>query len=92
VLVPSDSLRTSLELATARYEQSLDQAARYLEERKISLQVARDFRLGVVSDPLKEHEGYTGRLAIPYLTPTGVATIRFRGERASARQKTGLPK
>jgi hypothetical protein len=92
VLVPSDSLRTSLELATARYEQSLEQAWRYLEDRRISLQVARDFRLGVVSNPLKEHEGYTGRLAIPYLTPTGVATIRFRCLLDHDCKQAGCPK
>lgn len=37
------------------------------------------FHLGVVEDPLPGHEAYKGRLAIPYITPSGVVDIRFRG-------------
>jgi DNA primase len=33
----------------------------------------------VVEDPLPGHEAYKGRLAIPYITPSGVVDIRFRG-------------
>jgi len=32
----------------------------------------------VVEDPLPGHEPYKGRLAIPYITPSGVVDIRFR--------------
>lgn len=35
-------------------------------------------RLGVVLDPLTGHEQYVNRLAIPYLTKSGVVDIRFR--------------
>jgi DNA primase len=35
-------------------------------------------RLGVVVDPEAGHEQYQGRLAIPYITKTGVVDIRFR--------------
>jgi DNA primase len=34
--------------------------------------------LGIVKDPLPGHESYKGRLAIPYITPSGVVDIRFR--------------
>jgi len=36
------------------------------------------FHLGIVKDPLPGHESYKGRLAIPYITPSGVVDIRFR--------------
>jgi DNA primase len=36
------------------------------------------FRLGFVKDPEIGHEPYAGKLAIPYLTPSGVIDIRFR--------------
>ena len=36
------------------------------------------FHLGLVGDPLPGHESYVGRLAIPYITPSGVVDIRFR--------------
>ena len=37
------------------------------------------FRLGFVGDdPFPGHEFKEGRLAIPYITPTGIVTIRFR--------------
>lgn len=32
----------------------------------------------MVEDPLPGHEPYKGRLAIPYITPSGVVDIRFR--------------
>lgn len=42
------------------------------------MEVAEKARLGVVLDPLTGHEAYTNRLAIPYLTRSGVVDIRFR--------------
>jgi DNA primase len=36
------------------------------------------FRLGFVKNPEAGHEPYLGKLAIPYLTPSGVIDIRFR--------------
>ena len=33
----------------------------------------------MVDEPLPGHEPYKGRLAIPYITPSGVVDIRFRG-------------
>lgn len=79
--VPSDSLRAFLEAASARYQQSLSEhAAEYLlETRGLSEETVSNFRLGFVADPLPGHEHVRGKLAIPYLSPTGeVGTIRFR--------------
>ena len=75
----SESQRASLEQATARYSAQLDdQCLTYLEGRGLTADVADTFRLGRVVDPLPEHEGYRGRLVIPYLTRAGVVNLRFR--------------
>ncbi len=42
------------------------------------MEIARLARLGVVAEPEVGHEQYQGRLAIPYVTKTGVVDIRFR--------------
>lgn len=47
--------------------------------------------LGVVEEPLPGHEAYRGRLAIPYLTPTGVVDIRFRAMGHEEPKYMGLP-
>jgi DNA primase len=67
-----------LEQATETYANQIDQAAAYLAARGISREAAVTHRLGYVAEPLVGHERYVGRLAIPYLTPTCVADIRFR--------------
>lgn len=40
--------------------------------------MARLASLGVVTEPETGHEQYSGRLAIPYVTKTGVVDLRFR--------------
>lgn len=90
--VPNSGLRKSLELATKRYEEAVDLAGAYLEARGITEADAHRFRLGVVNSPAKGHEGYYGRLAIPYITPTGVTTIRFRCLRDHVCKDVGCPK
>lgn len=67
-----------LEQAAETYAAQLDQAGAYLAARGISKEAAVTHRLGFVAEPLVGHERYEGRLAIPYLTPTCVADIRFR--------------
>ena len=72
--------RRFFEQAASTYQTDLsgDTAAReYLAKRGLS-SALDTFRLGVVRRPLPGHEGYAGRLAIPYLTPAGVVNIRFR--------------
>jgi DNA primase len=49
------------------------------------------YHLGVVKDALPGHEQYTGRLAIPYLTPAGVVDIRFRSMRGEDPKYMGMP-
>ena len=74
----SRSQKVLLEKATSHYEEYSPLAEEYLARRGISLEVAQAIRLGVVVDPLAGQEQFINRLAIPYLTPTGVVDIRFR--------------
>ena len=64
--------------AVRKYTENIHQAEDYLASRGISLQVAKAARLGVVGEPEAGHEGFVGRLAIPYITKTGVVDLRFR--------------
>jgi DNA primase len=64
--------------ATQRYAGTIELAKEYLSSRHLSVEEANIFHLGVVADPLPGHEPYKGRLAIPYITPSGVVDIRFR--------------
>ena len=64
--------------ATQRYASKIELAKEYLLNRHLSVEEASTFHLGVVEDPLPGHEAYKGRLAIPYITPSGVVDIRFR--------------
>jgi DNA primase len=74
----SRSQKVLLEKATNHYEQHLPLAEEYLIQRGISLEIAEKIRLGVVADPLPGQEQFINRLAIPYITPTGVVDVRFR--------------
>ena len=64
--------------AAKYYHSALHEAEEYLAERGITMEAAEKARLGVVLDPLTGHEQYVNRLAIPYLTKSGVVDIRFR--------------
>lgn len=64
--------------ATEKYKESIYLAEDYLRNRGIPLEVARLASLGVVEEPEVGHEQYIGRLAIPYITKTGVVDLRFR--------------
>ena len=74
----SNSHRQFLMKATQQYASQIDKAEEYLSTRKLSVEEAKRFHLGLVVDPLPGHEAFAGRLAIPYVTPTGVVDIRFR--------------
>jgi 5S rRNA maturation endonuclease (ribonuclease M5) len=75
----SSSQKNFLLQATQRYAAKIELAEEYLLSRHLSVEEAKVFHLGVVDDPLPGHEAYVGRLAIPYITPSGVVDIRFRG-------------
>jgi hypothetical protein len=72
--------KSVLEQQVQTYQANLPQVAEYLAGRGIPLEVARTCRLGYVSEPTPGlgDDQYVGKLAIPYLTPSGVVDIRFR--------------
>lgn len=74
----SASQKELLGRAAERYAANIYLAEDYLKSRGIPMETARLARLGVVAEPEVGHEQYQGRLAIPYVTKTGVVDIRFR--------------
>lgn len=86
ISIPSESMKKSLEEAVSYYQKQLNETAdghlavTYLRLRGITKETAQSFRLGLVKDPLPEsgHDFQKDRLAIPYITPTGIVQIRFR--------------
>lgn len=89
--MPSAEQKKSLERAVTHYQQFLGEADSYLNERGIPRTTAESFRLGIVKEPLTGHEHLLGRLAIPYLTITGVVDIRFRSIDGADPKYMGLP-
>mgnify|MGYP003338306383 FL=1 len=87
----SNSHRQFLLRATQQYSTHLDKAKDYLATRLLSVEEARTFHLGVVVDPLPGHEQFAGRLAIPYITPSGVVDIRFRSINGEDPKYMGMP-
>jgi DNA primase len=79
-------------MATAYYQKSLPMAEEYLAGRGIPLDLANEYRLGVVAVPCSGHEQYVGRLVIPYLTRSGIATLRFRALDDSQPKYLSLPR
>lgn len=66
--------RSLLEETVERYHEHLlddDEALDYLEARGIDQWTARTYRLGLVVDPIPDHEYMRGRLSIPYTVPRG---------------------
>ena len=82
--------RESLTKAAKFYHSALQEAEDYLVERGITLEQATKARLGVVLEPLTGHEQYINRLAIPYITRSGVVDIRFRSMDHSEPKYMGL--
>lgn len=54
------------------------------------MEAATRARLGVVLEPLTGHEAYVNRLAIPYLTRSGVVDLRFRSMDLSEPKYMGM--
>jgi DNA primase len=76
--LPSKKRRESLALSVSQYAASIEHALPYLTSRGIDEQTAQDWQLGYVAEPAPGHERFAGWLAIPYLTPAGPVSIKFR--------------
>ena len=86
----SISQRESLTKAAKFYHSALHEAEDYLAERGRTIEQATRARLGVVLEPLTGHENYVNRLAIPYITRSGVVDLRFRSMDLSEPKYMGL--
>lgn len=86
----STSQKTFLERATVQYENEITIAQDYLVHRGLNVEEVKRFRLGVVVNPLPGHEQYKDRLAIPYITPSGIVDIRFRTIKSEDPKYLGL--
>lgn len=74
----SQEQRQSLDLATERYAGEVAHVLPFLERRGIGKDIALSRGLGFVADPIPEHKHARGRLAIPYITPSGTVAMTFR--------------
>jgi DNA primase len=74
----SSEQRESMEVAAARYMDSVEPALPYLLTRGIDRATASSRGLGYVADPIPGHKPALGRLAIPYITNSGVVAMSFR--------------
>lgn len=77
-MLPSTAQKLSLEARLRRFEAGRHHLLPYLAERGLGAEAADHFRLGYVEPSDDEPRRYWHRMAIPYLTPTGVVQIRFR--------------
>lgn len=91
----SPAQKKSFEQAASQYQSDLaadTNAQAYLARRGIDQQTALSFRLGVVNRPIVGHEDRRGRLAIPYLTRSGVVNFSFRCLKPHLCKQEGCPK
>lgn len=76
-----------------RYHEALTpEVTTYLAERGLGQGAVRGSLLGLVSDPDPLHEEFRHRLSIPYITPTGIVTMRFRCLENHDCREIGCPK
>jgi DNA primase len=77
-MLPSRAQKHSLEERLRRFESASPKLLPYLADRGLDGAAVERFRLGYVEPHDDEPRRYWHRLAIPYLTPTGVVQIRYR--------------
>lgn len=75
---PSQEQKHLLETRQSRYDQYRQKLRPYLTARGLGEAAANRFRLGYVEPSDADQRRYWHRMAIPYLTPTGVVQIRYR--------------
>lgn len=76
---PSTAQKLSLEQRQSRYDQQRPQLLPSLTARGLDAEAVADrFRLGYVAPNEEDPRRYWHRMAIPYLTPTGIVQIRYR--------------
>lgn len=75
----SEGQKRSFTAAAERYHETVRGAASYLGPRGLwDRSITDSYLLGHVTEPAAGDEDFTGRLVIPYLTPSGVVNLKFR--------------
>ena len=84
----SPSRKRYLELASKTYHEQLvlanrsgnlpDGARSYFREHLIDPVIAAKYQFGYVARPLPGDERFAGMLSVPYLSPAGVVSLKFR--------------
>lgn len=84
----------SLAQVALAYAGQLDEGARsYLRDRLVDSPAVATFHLGFVATPAAPgHDQYVGRISIPYVTPEGARTIKFRCIEEHSCSEVGCPK
>jgi DNA primase len=84
-LKPPSALEKSLLGTTAAeyHKQLLSKAGQshldfLMNDRSLSLDIIKQFQVGLVLEPAASNETVRGWTSIPYLSPTGVLSMRFR--------------
>lgn len=89
---PSPKHRNYLRACINQYAELPADVEDYLANRAISPLVAKKWKLGYVGTAMEGHEGYRGRLAIPYLTSSGPVALSFRCLYSHDHKEAGCPK
>lgn len=75
----SEGQKNWLGRTATTYHEALDEATIiYLVGRGLDQDAVRGSLLGLVATPDPLHQDFIGRLSIPFITPTGVVSMRFR--------------
>lgn len=80
----SNAVKKSLAKRVEAYHQQLfdppghDQLDYLIEDRALTPETIARFQLGAVVDPVESDDPARSRISIPYLTPTGPVSLRFR--------------
>lgn len=89
----SNEQQRSLARVARAYEDQLSpEVVSSLAGRLISASAVATFHLGLVREPAPGHDQYLGRLSIPYVTPEGARTIKFRCLEDHNCSEVGCPK
>jgi Toprim-like len=96
--MPSESQKSSLEKRAQTYAGQLlatprppDGVLNYFRQHRVTQDIAIRYNLGLVIAPLRGDERFLGMLAIPYHSPSGIVSIRFRRIEGEGKKISQLP-
>lgn len=82
MLVPPDSMRKLLEDRLVNYRQQFHESdsagSTYWGNRGLTITTAAEFQIGFVKRPIRGDQRFRNSIAVPYLTPSGIVSMKFR--------------